>query len=109
IFVLMAARITSRYASMRCERRSPPYGKTSTQPSVHQTRTQQTTLDIATPKRLAALLHDIPPSTTTITRSRRSCDKARVMHAGLHSSQHGESHHAAPMEDPSNRFGQIML
>ena len=36
-------------------------------------------------------------------------DKARVMHAGLLSSMHEESHRAAPRKDISNRSGRFVL
>src|ERR1700745_2076243 len=65
------------------ERRSPPCGKAVTRPSTRQARTQRIALDTAMPKRSAAALQEIPPSTAAITRERRSWDSARVMQAGL--------------------------
>src|SRR5665213_2391122 len=94
---------------MWCERRSPPCGKAVARPSTRQARTQRIALDTAMPKRSAAALQERPPSTAAITRERRSWDRARVMHAGLLSSMHGESHPTAPGKDISNRSGRVVL
>jgi hypothetical protein len=66
-------------------------------------------LDTAIPERSAAALQEMPPSTAAITRERRSWDRACVMHAGLRSSMHDESHLAVPGEEASNQCGQIVL
>src|ERR1700721_2716946 len=84
---------------MWCERKSPPCGKAVTRPSTRQARAQRIALDTAMPKRFAAALQERPPSTAAITRERRSWDRARVMHAGLLSSMHGESHRTEPGKD----------
>src|ERR1035438_10808917 len=62
---------------MRPERRSPPVGAGEISPLALKRATQRTALAILTPKRLAAALRDILPSTTApTTRSRRSSESA---------------------------------
>src|SRR5208283_159097 len=63
--------------SIRPERRSPPVGAGEISPLALKRATQRTALAMLTPKRLAAALRDMPPSTTApTTRSRRSSESA---------------------------------
>src|SRR5208282_2432094 len=58
-------------------RRSPPVGAGEISPLALKRATQRTALAMLTPKRLAAALRDMPPSTTApTTRSRRSSESA---------------------------------
>ena len=52
---------------------------------------QRIALAALTPNRVAAARHDIPPSTAATTRSRRSCDSTRGIHAGLRPGTEPES------------------
>src|SRR5271166_3071145 len=62
---------------MRLDRRSPPVGAGEISPVAAKRCNQRTALAILTPKRLAAALRDIPPSTTaSTTRLRRSSESA---------------------------------
>src|SRR5208282_1106398 len=66
-----------RWASMRWERRSPPIEQGEIPPVALKRATQRTALAMLTPKRLAAALRDMPPSTTALTtRWRRSSESA---------------------------------
>ena len=79
-------RMTSRYASIRCERRSPPFGLAVVAPVSCQAFSQRTAVAIAMPNRSAAALRDIPSSTAAMTRTRRSSDNVFPIAAGPHSS-----------------------
>src|SRR5271165_3206282 len=62
---------------MRLDRRSPPVAAGEISPVAAKRCNQRTALAILTPKRLAAALRDIPPSTTaSTTRLRRSSESA---------------------------------
>src|SRR5271168_3836578 len=61
---------------MRWERRSPPIEQGEIPPVALKRATQRTALAMLTPKRLAAALRDMPPSTVPTTRSRRSTESA---------------------------------
>src|SRR5271156_1851884 len=61
---------------MRWERRSPPIEQGEISPLALKRATQRTALAMLTPKRLAAALRDMPPSTAPTTRSRRSTESA---------------------------------
>jgi hypothetical protein len=56
----------------------------ATLPVARHVSTHLTTVLIATPNSDAACRRDIPPSTDLTTRSRKSLEYGRAIHAGLH-------------------------
>src|SRR5207302_1957871 len=74
-------------------------------PLSRQTRTQSTTVLIAISNSEAARRRDKPPSTALTTRSRKSREYGRAMHADPHPSQQLESQLAA-QGNPLFRFLQ---
>ena len=80
---LTGARISSAWASIRCERWSPPCGLGPTSPVRRHRFTHLIAVEAATPKRRAAERRDRPLSTADTSRSRRSLERGFVMQAGL--------------------------
>ena len=78
-----SARISSAWASIRCERWSPPCGLGPTSPVRRHRFTHLIAVEAATPKRRAAERRDRPLSTADTSRSRRSLERGFVMQAGL--------------------------
>src|SRR5215207_972804 len=74
-----AAWISSAWASVRCERRSPPCGLGRASPPARRIPCQRMALDALTPNRAAACRHDRPSSMAARTRERRSKDSALGM------------------------------
>src|SRR5262245_2460859 len=58
------------------------------------------------PNTFAAPRRDCPPSTALTTRSRKSCEYGRAMHAGPHPSMQLESQ-SADQRNPLSRFLQL--
>src|SRR3954469_810566 len=69
-----AAWISSAWASVRCESRSPPCGLGRASPPARRIPCHRMALDALTPNRAAAWRHDRPSSMAAKTRERRSKD-----------------------------------
>src|SRR5215217_2848442 len=74
-----AAWIRSAWASVRCEKRSPPCGLGRASPPARRIACQRMALDALTPNRAAACRHDRPASMAARTRERGSKDSALGM------------------------------
>lgn len=79
----ISSRMKPPCASILPECRSPPRGLATARPCSNASRRQRIALDTLTPKRAAAAWQLSPPSIAATTRSRRSCDSVRAIHAGL--------------------------
>jgi hypothetical protein len=101
--------MAARYTSIRRERWSPPLGQARVAPVAWNTRTQRMAVATPKPKRSAAARRDSPPSTAPTTRLRRSFDKVRPIHAGLLTSQQGESDRRRVGQEHSNQIARITL
>ena len=66
-FSSISASISSEWASIRCERRSPPCGRGPTSPVRRHRSIHLIAVDAATPKRFAAERRERPPSTANTT------------------------------------------
>jgi hypothetical protein len=90
-------------------RTSPPMGSGADRPSSRQARSQRIAVARPIPNRSAAERRDMPPSTATITRDRKSCERAPAMRSWLLPSLHGESHRTTPQEEITSRPGEKTL
>lgn len=90
-------------ASILPARRSSPCGLAAGVPCRRTSRRQRITLAALTPNRAVAVRQDIPPSIATTTRSRRSCDSTRGIHADLLTRHQPESENRARVPPQRSR------